>query len=176
MKKNKYERDLILQIDETSCLVHCHQQLKRVVSTRVGFIPLLQKQPIVHLTCVFAVNSMGGNLQSQILLPPAYCVPPLWLHRFPEVQLLQTSSGWMDNGGWASFFQRIIFPEVERVRGVLGDPSKWALIIVDGHSSWLNRGLWTEWSRKNIDVLLLPAHTSHILQTPSSRSKLRVQT
>jgi hypothetical protein len=70
----------------------------------------------------------------------------------------------MDKVVWASFFERVIFPEVERVRGVMGDPSKMALIIVDGHSSRLNRELWTECSSKNIDVLLLPAHTSHILQ------------
>ncbi|KAH7829104.1 uncharacterized protein MONOS_14170 [Monocercomonoides exilis] len=39
-----------------------------------------------------------------------------------------------------------------------------ALIILDGHSSRQNLQLWKRFAAENVDVVVIPAHTSHILQ------------
>jgi hypothetical protein len=164
IKEKNYEKDLIFQVDETSCLVHSHHPAKRVVSSTVGYLPLLSLSPILHMTCVFGVNALGGHLRTQILLPESYHLPPELCERYPELKITPGKSGWMEKGIWEKYIHGIIFPEVERVRGILGNQKAPDLLVVDGHSSRLNRGLWLECAEKNIDVMVLPSHTSHILQ------------
>ncbi|KAH7815378.1 uncharacterized protein MONOS_16454 [Monocercomonoides exilis] len=44
------------------------------------------------------------------------------------------------------------------------EPIPPALIILDGHSSRQNLQLWLQFASENVDVVVIPAHTSHILQ------------
>jgi hypothetical protein len=162
--KRNYEKDLIIQVDETSCLVHSHQRGKKVVDSTIGYLPTLCKPPIVHLTCVFGINALGGHVPTQLLVPACYPIPGTCLQRFPDLKVGRTSSGWMTKQLWEDYVKGILFPEIERIRKALKDGEKPALLIIDGHSSRINRQLWELCALLNIDVILIPAHTSHILQ------------
>ena len=58
----------------------------------------------------------------------------------------------------------IFIPFVERVRTGLNSPRRQALLILDGHGSRDNPTALELLMSHNIDVVVIPAHTSHVTQ------------
>jgi hypothetical protein len=54
--------------------------------------------------------------------------------------------------------------EIEKRREEINKPFQRALLIVDGHTSRLQLELWKIVASKNIDVLVIPSHTSQHTQ------------
>jgi hypothetical protein len=73
----------------------------------------------------------------------------------------------MDNIIMSTHFKDVIFPLIRRRQqdfiekdGII--PT--ALIIMDGHPTRRLKSLWEIASENNIDVHIIPAHTSHLIQ------------
>lgn len=57
-----------------------------------------------------------------------------------------------------------LMKDINEKRRKLGKPLEPALLILDGHSTRLQYELWDELSEANVDVLVIPSHTSNMLQ------------
>jgi hypothetical protein len=112
IKKRNYERDLIIQMDETSCLVHKHAKRSRVVAATTPFLPILAKPPILSMTCLFSVNAKGGHLQSQMIIPRKYEIPPHCISRYPDLRIRQTEHGWMERKVFQDIHLEVVEPEI----------------------------------------------------------------
>jgi hypothetical protein len=72
--------------------------------------------------------------------------------------------GWMDKVTFEDIMKLTIIPEARRIRAMNGRSNERMLLLLDGHSSRMNRELWEHFREEKIDVIVIPAHTSHILQ------------
>jgi len=89
----------------------------------------------------------GKNLQSTWF--PA--IIPDWLYTTSE-------NGWTSNTIGLEWLQRIFLPETAPL------DDRWRMLILDGHGSHINlEFLWT-CKQNKVQLLFLPAHSSHVLQ------------
>jgi hypothetical protein len=161
---NQYDDDLFIHMDETSCQVKPHRNAQRVVSQHTTFIPLLQQPPIYHLTALFIVTAAGTHLPTPLIFPKDY--PEDILNKFDDdsFRIHQTQRGWMEMDLFETIIRGEVVDYINEKRRRAGDPNKRALILLDGHSSRRNLQLIKDLAAMGIDVVTLPAHTSHILQ------------
>jgi hypothetical protein len=164
IKIRNYSPDCILQIDETSCMVHAKKKISRVVSAEVRTFPLLSIPTIFHITVTFIVNAMGEHLQTQVIIPESYDLSAIKEYLFPCFQIHRTQKGWMEKSTFTKIMEETVIEEMKRIRRTHGREEERILLLMDGHSSRMNRELWERFHRERIDVIVIPAHTSHILQ------------
>jgi hypothetical protein len=75
----------------------------------------------------------------------------------------QIKSGWINNDEFREIIMNTLIPEINRKRS-RGMNEKRALLLLDGHSTRLQKGIWEQMKENNVDVLCIPAHTSNFTQ------------
>lgn len=75
---------------------------------------------------------------------------------YPDMSFSATKNGWMESETFEKFFEKTFLPS-------LGEESP-ALVICDGHKTHVSLQVINVARRKNITILILPPHSSHILQ------------
>lgn len=112
-----------------------------------------------NTSVLLAVNAAGGKLPPLILFKGKN-VWDDWLPSedkiFPGMSFGVTKNGWMDSSSFHRFFTKIFIPALGNERP--------ALLICDGHKSHVSLSVIEEARRENITILILPPHSSHILQ------------
>jgi hypothetical protein len=104
----------------------------------------------------------GTALSSHILWPSITL--PAEFNTLPlSIKVHPNSSGWMTAASFQSCMETLA-DEIDRKRRRCKLTGSRALLIVDGHSSRRNPALWKIFDSHRIDLLLLPPHTSHLLQ------------
>jgi hypothetical protein len=89
---------------------------------------------------------------------------PVELEALPASIAVHThTNGWMTTTMFQQCMEALI-SEVDRKREQLKMIGRKALLIADGHVSRNNPTLWKILETHGIDLLLLPPHTSHLLQ------------
>jgi hypothetical protein len=113
---------------------------------------------------MFAMTADGGHLPSTLTLPNNYDLKSLSKFRDEPFVILQSARGWWEKDLFEYEMRNIIIPYVKRMqdKATEGESTR-ALLILDGHASRQNLALWKEFAELGIDVVTLPAHTSHIL-------------
>ena len=97
-----------------------------------------------------------------LLLPTICCVQrkASWKKCRPDSARFSVSeSGWIEKANFHSWFKKIFIPAVQELlcTGAV-------VLFLDGHHSHLSLKLLDEAKMRNIHLVCLPAHTSHILQ------------
>jgi hypothetical protein len=156
-----YHPTMIINLDETSCEARRRREPKRLFPSRCTLFHSLSVPPIFHTTILFAVNSQGYPLRSNLILPED--VDLSMLHDFSQIHTLlhQTKRGWMEKDLFRKIMQESLIPDIKATRELLPvGASTRCLLLLDGHSSRVQRNLFVELSQLEIDVLVLPSHTS----------------
>jgi hypothetical protein len=83
-----------------------------------------------------------------------------------QLHIYRTEKGFITRMLFVYHMKTVILPSIKerQDRFARGGQLPPALLILDGHSSRLCRGLWEDCALKNIDVAIFPSHTSHIMQ------------
>jgi len=119
---------------------------------------------------LFAVVSATG-----LFMHPLFVIhgsPKVYLHDetvAEEVRLFNTEKGYMNKDTFYDMIVNHFIPQVQRKREDLiklgRDPSKTrAVLVVDGHKSRYDFRTFKALREANIDLVILPAHSSHITQ------------
>jgi len=150
--KNIYNFDeTMVQFNGTKCKV--------VTPAKAKYGVVKEAKLSFHITLCFCIAASGGHIPSLSILP---------LKNFPA-DLAETAghfcwsgqeSGWINKVIFADYMEKVFIPHAKRRRG----KNERVLLIMDGHSSRNNATLMEKLSEHLIDVLILPAHASHILQ------------
>jgi hypothetical protein len=159
-----YDSRLVFQLDETSLCVKRLTEAKKVVPYGRRYIPSLKLPPIYRCTALFIIKLSEESLTPHIIFAKSKKLPIERLH--PKHSILhENSKGWMEKTLFETIMREHILKEIQSIRNTMTpEQCHRALIILDGHSSRQNRHLWDEFSKQEVDVIILPAHTSHYLQ------------
>lgn len=158
---NKFPPSLIFNFDETMCYPG---KTRTKVLVRSGSRPLTQiMEKGEHITFGLGIAADGGRVSPLMILPLQTLpgLPPSLLNFF---SITGQQSGWITEEIYQQWVKRVFIPYVARRRQELGCSTLRALLLVDGHSSRDNEATTALLERANVDCLVIPAHSSTILQ------------
>lgn len=119
-----------------------------------------------HMSLSLCISAAGEALESLIVLPvktlPALptCLGPAYVVRGSE-----TGTGWLTGVMWREWLELIFVPRVAAIRQRLKLPDKApALLVVDGLAAHLMNGVKEFLEENGVHQLVLPPHTSTVLQ------------
>jgi hypothetical protein len=156
------DRLLILNADETH--ISSRKQFKVLApGGHVGLRGCKEKLP--HFSGMCTVSASGAKFPLVFILPEFVSLPPDLQPLANQAYFISTGTGWMTQRAFL-LYVHILLSELRlsRAKIPVALRTKRFLLIVDGHSS--------RWSFESIDVLrigdvdvlVLPAHCTHVLQ------------
>ena len=78
--------------------------------------------------------------------------------------LVTSPSGWITSELFLSWLREIFLPEVETRRSLIGKWSAKAALVMDGHKTHVTDDVKALLDDNNVEVLIFPPHSSHLLQ------------
>ena len=84
---------------------------------------------------------------------------------YDKMKVFSTPNAFITRSVFEKYLNEYVFIYIEKVRLEIGDENAPALIIYDGHKAHLSEILFAKCAMKNIQVVIIPPHSSHILQT-----------
>jgi hypothetical protein len=165
IEKKKIIPSLIFQLDETSCLLSRYRFPGRVCSAVRHSIPCESPVSIYRCTLLFVIQGDGEHLKSHMLLPSKVDPAILGLWKPTKMHIHYTENGWMEKRMFEEIISTYLLKAVYKIRATLSSgEEKSALLLCDGHSSRMNLPLMRELARQNVEVGILPAHSSSVTQ------------
>ena len=155
---------LFFNADET----HCEIGTPRVVCT-VGETSRAQRidefEEALHITAMVTINAMGDNIKPLLILPnknmPQDTLPFVVSG---AIDISGSGNGWMNEEIFAEWAEAFI-SNVQSIRAKYQcNPNERAILILDGHDSRNQIEIMQKFKANFIDVVILPAHLTHILQ------------
>jgi hypothetical protein len=115
------------------------------------------------MSMLFIVQGNGRHISSHLLLPNSTDPVPISLFSSPFLSVKQTEKGWMDKENFERIVRNFLLPAILQERSQLPSltPTR-ALLLLARASSRQNRALMHDLSAADIDVLVLPAHSSSV--------------
>ncbi|RAL67200.1 hypothetical protein DID88_007977 [Monilinia fructigena] len=112
------------------------------------------------ITAFECVNAAGKALSPMVIFK-AQNTNSAWIPKdTPQSWQFSTSTnGWTSNSHGLEWLKRVFEPESKKVSG-----DRPRLLIMDGHSSHITGSFIAFCIEKDIDLLILPPHCSHLLQ------------
>ncbi|RAL68240.1 hypothetical protein DID88_008942 [Monilinia fructigena] len=142
--ERKYELDDMYNMDETGFGVGTTQTGKQEWITAFECVSM-QLERLYHLWSFFkAQNTNSAWIPKD--------TPQSW-------QFSTSTNGWTSNSHGLEWLKRVFEPESKKVSG-----DRPRLLIMDGHSSHITGSFIAFCIEKDIDLLILPPHCSHLLQ------------
>jgi len=156
--EHKYPEKSIYNFDETM-LDFSAKKSKVVVPSSARYGVINVKEIGFHITLGLCIAADGGWVSPLLILPLKNFPSELSEHAGKYCWSGQ-ESGWITKEIFELYIDKVFIPHVDTKRS--GDER--VLLILDGHSSRANDKLLQRMRDKRIDVLVLPAHASHLLQ------------
>ena len=119
-------------------------------------------QHVTFLPLVCADGEAFGNIV--LLSSVATFLPPAFQANLPHVLNFRSPNGWITNDLFLHIVINIFVPAIEAKRRRLCCQDTPALLIADGHISRYHPPLLHALSAHNILLIILPPHTTHLLQ------------
>lgn len=158
----QYPDELIFNMDETWVSTEKKQPRGYVVHT--ADTPPISFQPIEgkHVTLVACISKDGTDVPSAYILP-TYLDPDKIkeTHGLQGIKYFYQRSGFMTNELMRSWLVHVFIPHVNTIRRIR---DQHALLICDAHVSRHNANVWDVLKANNIDMLVLPAHVTSVVQ------------
>ena len=160
---SQYEPELIFNMDET---------MIKSTSNKSKVYFLKDNKPLrietnledgMHVTLALCISAAGRFLRPMAILEVA-SLPLNCNDLIYDFHFAYQSSGWMSLNLFEKWTRQVFIPAVKGIRIECNLQDKPALLFVDGHSSRHNATLMEYLVTENIHCVLLPPHTSHILQ------------
>lgn len=160
--KYDFPPELIFNFDETMLDASGHKVKVLVRSTDPK--PFTENEAkLKHMSLGLCVSASGSYVRPLLILPLKN-LPPL----LPQVTTFFSFSGqlngFIDNSIWHEWVKNVLIPHINKIRQQLGKPNQKALFIVDSHSTRKHQPTILLFEENNICVIILPAHSSTILQ------------
>lgn len=158
---------LIYNIDETSV---CANAKGKIIVPK-GKSPYISEDKLIgHITACLTCNAAGEALKPLIILPTLVNLQAELKDFEPQCIFCTSPSGWMTSHIfliWSIFFTSEVNERRKKLAASIGNIaySRPCYLFVDDHKSRLNAYAIEILFRNNIRVIVLPAHSSHIMQS-----------
>ena len=137
-------------------------RLKLSLKLRLGTHSLKRRQSW-NISVWLCVSASGGAVQPLCILP-LKTLP----HLDPSILDYYFYSGqqnrFIDNDIWFVWVRDVFIPHIQNIHTILNKPNALALLIFDSHSTCNEEEAKKLFAANNIHVLILPAHSSTVLQ------------
>jgi DDE superfamily endonuclease len=162
MSTHQYHPSLIFNFDETM-LYPGKRKMKVLVraNQKKPIEKILKKEEHITFGLCIAAN---GSFARPLCIFPLKTLPPLPYLALNFLAISGQENGWINAKIYQEWLLQVFIPHVLQQREFLGDPSLRALLIIDGHSSRDDSVSTALCAQHGIDVIVLPAHSSSILQ------------
>ena len=136
----------------------------KVLQRRTDPIPCVPDVPKdEHVTLLLGISAANQPLP-KLVIYPLKTLPPLEDELLYEFQVAGQASGWMDQAIFRNMIENFYVPAINKIRAAMNKPDAVALIIYDGSSTHFGIDLDELFSKHRVKMLLLPAHSSALLQ------------
>jgi hypothetical protein len=158
--QHKYTPERIYNMDESGFAVGESQSSRALVNIREDsswkVVPGRQ-QWITAIDCI----SAGGSALPPLLIFKAKHTNTGWIpaHAPPDWRFSTSNSGWTSDSHTYEWLITVFEPLTRPA-----DPSLHRLLVMDGHGSHITANVIAHCMKHAIDLLILPPHTSHMLQ------------
>lgn len=161
--QHEYDPSMVANFDETFLMWGCNRW--KVVTRATNKADMVKEMQInEHVTLCATIFGDGSTIPALVILPLVYLPNEINPKDWPKFDWTGQANGWITKDIFESYCLEVLIPHFNRRRKDLPANKQRGLLIVDGHSSRLNAKLMKAFRDNNIDVLIIPAHTSHILQ------------
>jgi hypothetical protein len=157
--ENPYPSDAIFNVDETGFALGTTLPSKVLIKRgdTTAFKKISGRQE--WITAIECIGASGVALPPLLIFKAKYTNTAWIPASMPENWKFSTSnSGWTSNNHAYEWLTTLFEPETRRIDG------KRRLLLLDGHGSHLTARFIAFCLDKNIDLVCLPPHTSHLLQ------------
>jgi hypothetical protein len=154
--------ELILNCDET----HVSSRRKFKVLVPDGALPLQElEEKMPHFSAMCTISASGARFRPMIILPNLVKLPEDLFRYTSNVYFASTPTGWMTQPCFL-IYAHYLFCELHAYIEELPDNlrGKPMLLILDGHPSRWSFEVMMVLRSAGLDVLVLPAHCTHLLQ------------
>ena len=157
-----YEPELILNMDETG--ISTNRKFNVVVPE--GMFPVVpEDRKEIHLTGIVTFSARGKLFKPGVILPSLKLLPPELGSVAGELEIYSSKTGWMTKSIFDIFCVNLAHQiDIWRLELRQELRSKRILLIMDGHGSRKSHRGILYLQQHQIDVLILPGHSTHILQ------------
>ena len=118
-----------------------------------------------HITAMITINAAGDDFAPYVIAP---------LKRLPKdltqfvaggkINIGGSPNGWINDECFTEWSNWLI-TRVKEIRETYGfDPTKRAILLLDGHNSRDNREVMENFKKNFIEVVIFPPHLTHIMQ------------
>lgn len=157
---------LIYNMDQTYC--DFNKKGKLVVPQ--GKDPVVcEEQNIGYLTCICTINAAGVAWKPFIILQMLQNLPQVLREFQKQCIFASTPSGWINSKIffiWCLFFIGEVNRQRDFLRATYSERARttFCVLIVDGHKSKINSEAIELLFMNNIQLIILPAHTTQVTQ------------
>lgn len=162
-RRYDYHPSMIANFDETFLMWGSNKW--KVVTRAQNKVGMIKEIPMnEHMTLCATIFADGTHLSALLILPLVNLPEDIKYEDLPQFDWTGQRNGWITKDIFDQYCRVVLIPEFVRRRRNAPPTQQRGLFIVDGHSSRINAGLMKEFKDNNIDVVVIPAHTSHITQ------------
>jgi hypothetical protein len=153
---------LIFNTDETQA--RKLEDHRRLACRRKEGSPVKEgTEPEEHRTLVLFVSADGESLKPAIIFP-LRTAPPLSRPNQQYFDIAGSDSGWITGSILKTTIEKLFLEKVEEKRRKEGLDGRWALLLLDNHSSRLSLADEQYFESKRLKILPIPPHSSALLQ------------
>lgn len=137
---------------------------KKQMCVKSGQPPIALDQKMgEHITLLLFVSAEGEWLKPLAIFP-LKTLPEFAPSVYEDFNISGQDSGWIDGPIFRNYIQNYFVEEISKSREIHGEENEPALLVMDHHTS--RDGLDAEmlWNHHKILLLLIPSHSSHIVQ------------
>jgi hypothetical protein len=176
-----YKPELIYNLDETSLL---NKKMKnyKVITDKIHTFLYKDKQNIItSSTAVPVIAADGNHLKTAMLFSDSFDLTPLKFHHPIDYVYYNTPRGFMTTRVLEDFILNHLLPDIKKRQvQVMDEKDKeiprallmldgffflvWLFHILKGPSSRFNPVLWETCRKEGLDIYILKANMSHLLQ------------
>ncbi|KAJ6237030.1 tigger transposable element-derived protein [Anaeramoeba flamelloides] len=165
-EEKEYKPKLIFNMDETS-LQLSKSMTYSVISPEIKKKSYRAKLPTKrHMSAVCTISAYGNCLKTLYLLPRKSLNQNVFEKTNLNNYAYATSPrGFITKVLFYEWVRCVFIPEVEAIREFNKLPKdEWALLVLDGHNSRANLSAIHLLQQHYIDCVVIPSHSSHLLQ------------
>lgn len=116
-----------------------------------------------HRTIVLFISAAGETVRPIVIFPLKHA-PTLNEEIQSKLDITGSDNGWITGEILQTAIEQRFFDHIDKIRNKQGLLNRWALLIVDNHSSRVSLPSAEDLEENKLKILFLPAHSSALIQ------------
>ena len=161
---NSFDPAFIFNMDETWISPKGKKPLVLIPREWKTAPVIREADKLLHVTIIFCASADGLHIRPAAILPDIKNMPQDVQFAKNWFFFTSSSTGWINEAIYAEWVVKVFVPHIQCKRITLGRPEARVLLLLDGHSTRSSDVAKKALEDANVAVVVIPSHTSHVLQ------------